>query len=149
MIHKPVEYIGSQRYSFIPPRNGGQALKVFLGDFTAQKHLIPDVPPPIWGRGWGGGSKIALVWGASGGIGRAILEKLNADGWTTIAVARDTSEITTLADHVYDASFDDHDDIEQTLYLISQEVEEIDFWCYAAGDYLPRFPKCHHAVGAI
>jgi len=80
--------------------------------------------------------KNALVWGASGGIGQAILTKLNADGWTTVAVARDTSTITTLADHVFETSFDDTGRLEQTAYLISQEAEDIDLWCYAAGDIL-------------
>jgi NAD(P)-dependent dehydrogenase (short-subunit alcohol dehydrogenase family) len=80
--------------------------------------------------------KIALVWGASGGIGQAILTKLNDDGWTTIAVARDTNTITTLADHVFETPFEDPDRLEQTAYLISQEAGDIDFWCYAAGDIL-------------
>jgi NAD(P)-dependent dehydrogenase (short-subunit alcohol dehydrogenase family) len=80
--------------------------------------------------------KNALVWGAAGGIGQAILQKLNADGWTTIAVARDTSTITTLADHVFETPFDDPGRLEQTAYLISQEAGDIDFWCYTAGDIL-------------
>jgi NAD(P)-dependent dehydrogenase (short-subunit alcohol dehydrogenase family) len=80
--------------------------------------------------------KNALVWGATGGIGRAILTKLGADGWNTIAVARDTSAIASLADHAFDAPFDDPDRIEQTAYLISQEVRQVDLFCYAAGDIL-------------
>ena len=80
--------------------------------------------------------KNALVWGASGGIGRAILTKLNSDGWTTIAVARNTMSILSLADHEFETSFDDPGRVEQTAYLISQEAGEIDFWCYAAGEIL-------------
>jgi NAD(P)-dependent dehydrogenase (short-subunit alcohol dehydrogenase family) len=80
--------------------------------------------------------KNALVWGASGGIAQAILAKLNLEGWTTIAVARNTSGITSIADHVFETPFDDPDRLEQTAYLISQEADEIDFWCYAAGDIL-------------
>jgi NAD(P)-dependent dehydrogenase (short-subunit alcohol dehydrogenase family) len=80
--------------------------------------------------------KSALVWGASGGIGQAILNKLNNDDWTTIAVARDTSSITSLADHIFETPFDDPGRIEQTAYLISQEASDIDLWCYAAGDIL-------------
>ena len=80
--------------------------------------------------------KNALVWGAAGGIGQSILTKLNADCWTTIAVARDTATITSLADHVFETPFDDPGRLEQTVYLISQEADEIDFWCYAAGEIL-------------
>jgi hypothetical protein len=35
MIHEPVVIIDSHLYSFLPPRNGGEALKVFLGDKIA------------------------------------------------------------------------------------------------------------------
>jgi NAD(P)-dependent dehydrogenase (short-subunit alcohol dehydrogenase family) len=80
--------------------------------------------------------KNALIWGASGGIGQALLTKLNAEGWTTMAVARNTHSISTLADHVFETPFDDPGRLEQTTYLISQEAGEIDFWCYAAGDIL-------------
>jgi NAD(P)-dependent dehydrogenase (short-subunit alcohol dehydrogenase family) len=80
--------------------------------------------------------KNALVWGASGGIGQAILTKLNSDGWTTIAVSRDTSSIASLADHVFETHFDDPGRLAETAYLVSQEVGEIEFWCYAAGDIL-------------
>jgi NAD(P)-dependent dehydrogenase (short-subunit alcohol dehydrogenase family) len=80
--------------------------------------------------------KNALIWGASGGIGQAILGKLNSDGWTTIAVARDTSKLSSLVDHVFESPFDDPGRLEQTAYLISQEVDDINFWCYAAGDIL-------------
>jgi NAD(P)-dependent dehydrogenase (short-subunit alcohol dehydrogenase family) len=76
----------------------------------------------------------AIVWGALGGIGQTILVNLNADGWTTVAVGRDTTKISPLADHVFDAWFDDPSGIEQTIYLLSQEIGNIDFWCYAAGD---------------
>ena len=80
--------------------------------------------------------KNALIWGASGGIGRAILEKFKAEGWTTTAVVRDSRAIAADANHVFETYFDDPYRIEQMAYLISQEVGEIDFWCYAAGDIL-------------
>jgi NAD(P)-dependent dehydrogenase (short-subunit alcohol dehydrogenase family) len=80
--------------------------------------------------------KNALVWGASGGIGQAIFKKLKNDDWTIIAVARETKSITSLADHVFEIPFDDPGRLEQTAYLISQEVTDIDFWCYTAGDIL-------------
>ena len=80
--------------------------------------------------------KNAIIWGASGGIGRAIISKLNDDGWTTIGVARDTTAIASHAKHVFETPFDDPGRLEQVAYLISQEVDNIDFWCYAAGDIL-------------
>ena len=69
-------------------------------------------------------------------LAAAILAKLNADSWTTIAVAHETKSITSFADYVFETPFDDPGRLEQTAYLISQEAGEIDFWCYAAGDIL-------------
>ncbi|MGD9092619.1 MAG: SDR family NAD(P)-dependent oxidoreductase [Anaerolineales bacterium] len=80
--------------------------------------------------------KNAIIWGASGGIGRAILNKLNDDGWTSIAVVRDSNSIASRADYVFEIPFDDPGRIEEAAYLISQEVGDIDIWCYAAGDIL-------------
>jgi NAD(P)-dependent dehydrogenase (short-subunit alcohol dehydrogenase family) len=62
------------------------------------------------------------------------LAKLKSEDWTTVAIARDISEIISLADYTFDAQFDDPNSIEQTLYLVSQKVRRIDFWCYAVGD---------------
>jgi NAD(P)-dependent dehydrogenase (short-subunit alcohol dehydrogenase family) len=76
----------------------------------------------------------ALIWGATGGIGRALLEKLNAEGWTTFAVARDARQIDTIADYAFEAVFDNPSSLEQTVLLIAQEVDQIDLWIYAAGD---------------
>jgi NAD(P)-dependent dehydrogenase (short-subunit alcohol dehydrogenase family) len=80
--------------------------------------------------------KNAIIWGASGGVGQAILKKMNDDGWTTIAVVRESRSNASLADHVFEIPFDDPGHIEQAAYLISQEVGDIDIWCYAAGDIL-------------
>jgi len=78
--------------------------------------------------------KNALVWGATGAIGRASLKRLNTEGWTTIAIARDASTIENQADYVFETSFEAPHQIEQTIYLISQEVGVIGLWIYAAGD---------------
>jgi NAD(P)-dependent dehydrogenase (short-subunit alcohol dehydrogenase family) len=80
--------------------------------------------------------KNALIWGAAGGIGQALLAKLQIEDWTTFAIARDTSKISTFADYAFDASIDDPVRVEQTVLLISQEVDQIDLWVYAAGDIL-------------
>lgn len=78
--------------------------------------------------------KNALVWGSSGAIGQAVLRKLNAEGWTTAGVARDSLKSTEIADFVFEAKFEDPKSIEETAYLVSQEIGDINFWCYTAGD---------------
>ena len=78
--------------------------------------------------------KNALVWGASGAIGQAVLSKLNAEGWKTIGVVRDSLNTPQIADFMFETRFENPGDIEETAYLVSQEISEINFWCYAAGD---------------
>lgn len=80
--------------------------------------------------------KNALIWGAAGDIGQAVVNKLNASGWNTVAVARDTNNLTSPADYEFDASFDDPTSVEQTVFSISQEVDQIELWIYTAGDIL-------------
>ncbi len=80
--------------------------------------------------------KNAVVFGGTGEIGSAILKKLDKKDWSTIAVGRDTSLVTDIADYAFDVSFEDAARIEQTAYLISLEVEQIDLWVYAAGDII-------------
>lgn len=78
--------------------------------------------------------KNALVWGASGTIGQAVLNKLKAEGWTTVGIVRDSFSTPQFADFVFETKFEDPEDIKETVYLVSQEISDIDFWCYAAGD---------------
>lgn len=80
--------------------------------------------------------KNALIFGAAGAIGSAVLKTLDKNKWKTIAVSRETSLIQDYADYVFDISFTDVSQIAQTAYLISQKVEGIDLWVYAAGDIL-------------
>ncbi|NBT95576.1 MAG: SDR family NAD(P)-dependent oxidoreductase, partial [Chloroflexi bacterium] len=40
--------------------------------------------------------KHVIVWGAAGGIGRAVCEELAGDGDTVVAVARDASDLASI-----------------------------------------------------
>lgn len=78
----------------------------------------------------------AMIWGASGDIGKAILLQLKAKDWYTIGIAREPSTINEIADLAIDARFDDPNQVAQAVTLAAQEVEGVDFWIYAAGDIL-------------
>ena len=80
--------------------------------------------------------KKAMIWGASGDIGKAILLQLKAEGWYIIGLARKPSAIDEIADLAIDARFEDPNQVTQAVTLAAQEVEEINFWIYAAGDIL-------------
>lgn len=78
--------------------------------------------------------KTAVVWGAGGGIGRALLQKLSDQGWTTIAVARRSSGLEALATHVVEADVSEPHQVEAAVYAISMETDAVNLWIYAVGD---------------
>ncbi|MGW8225329.1 MAG: SDR family NAD(P)-dependent oxidoreductase [Anaerolineales bacterium] len=76
----------------------------------------------------------ALICGSSRAIGSAIIRKLKDEGWNTISIPRDVSLDFQIADHVFETRFESPAEAEQTVYLVSREVDSIDLFCYAAGD---------------
>ena len=82
--------------------------------------------------------KKVMIWGASGGIGKALLTKFSNQGWFTVAIARDTSEIDEISNLSMDARFEDPTLVAQTVSLAAQEIDEIGLWIYAAGDILSK-----------
>lgn len=76
----------------------------------------------------------ALVWGASGGIGRALVQKLTADDWRVLAVVHRADDIGDLAQVVVEADVASPYAVQTAILAAAQEVETIDLWIYAVGD---------------
>lgn len=79
-------------------------------------------------------TKTALIWGGAGGIGKALISSLKADGWQVAAVARDELAIAKQADFAFEANFADPASVERAALSISMSVDLVDLWIYAAGD---------------
>jgi 3-oxoacyl-[acyl-carrier protein] reductase len=79
----------------------------------------------------------ALIWGASGGIGRALVEQLRTENWTVAAVSRHTDDLAALTPHRFTADVADEFAVRQAVFMVAQELPEIDLWVYAAGDIAP------------
>ncbi len=77
-------------------------------------------------------ARSALVWGASGGMGQAIVARLQADGWTVGAVSRDPG--ADQAPRHYEADVADPFSVQQAVMALSQEMDTFDLFIYAAGD---------------
>lgn len=76
----------------------------------------------------------ALIWGASSGMGQALVQQLHDTGWTVFAVARDTSKIPNTADYSYEFDAGSPDSIAQACLLVAQQVDGvIDLMVYFAG----------------
>lgn len=78
--------------------------------------------------------KTALVWGANGEIGRAVLKKLMEEKWETLAVARNSKWIQGQTDLVYEVELDKDFSVQSAVAGISQDVSQVDLFIYAAGD---------------
>ncbi len=75
-----------------------------------------------------------MVWGASGGIGEAIVELLVANGWTVLAIARYTDRLASLTPHVINADVSRRSDVEQAVTSAGYSFNQVDLWIYAVGD---------------
>ena len=78
--------------------------------------------------------KTALVWGATGGIGRAITQRLTAEGRRVVAFSRHPDELDGIAAHALEADVADPFSVQRAVTAASQEAGEASLFVYAAGD---------------
>jgi NAD(P)-dependent dehydrogenase (short-subunit alcohol dehydrogenase family) len=79
-------------------------------------------------------NKTAMVWGAGGGIGRALVSALRNEGWQVLAMGRRTTELRDLTPHLFEADLADAGAVEKAVAAASELVDRVDLWIYAAGD---------------
>ena len=86
-----------------------------------------------------------VVWitGASGGIGRNVLEKLSAQGWTVIASGRDNDALQQLSSefddiHILPVDVTDHTAMKDAADRIKSEFGQLDALVHAVGSILLR-----------
>lgn len=75
----------------------------------------------------------ALVWGAAGGIGRALTKQLASRGWHVHAVCRSGAAIDGAA-QVVEADVVDSFAVHKAVLEVAQGVSDIQLSIYAAGD---------------
>lgn len=76
----------------------------------------------------------AMIWGATGGIGLALVSELVKRDWTVVAVARHTEDMQGMAQVLIDAEFGSAYDMQLAVTAAGQQVAQVDLWVYAAGD---------------
>jgi NAD(P)-dependent dehydrogenase (short-subunit alcohol dehydrogenase family) len=75
-----------------------------------------------------------ILWGASGGIGRALTEKLTASGHAVVAVSRHPAEMKALTPHVIAADVSQPAQVSGAARMAAQMGAPFDLFIYAAGD---------------
>jgi NAD(P)-dependent dehydrogenase (short-subunit alcohol dehydrogenase family) len=75
-----------------------------------------------------------LIWGAAGGVGRALGSKLKEDGWEVIGISRQGDGLPGVADTVFAADVADPFAVQRAVLAAVQEAGEAQLFIYAAGD---------------
>lgn len=75
----------------------------------------------------------ALVWGASGGIGQALVNELNNSGWRVFAASRDKESVPNGVYERYQFNATDHKAIRDIAIDLAHQTSGLDLWVYAAG----------------
>jgi NAD(P)-dependent dehydrogenase (short-subunit alcohol dehydrogenase family) len=79
-------------------------------------------------------SKTAMIWGAGGGIGRALVSRLRDEGWRVLALGRHVADLSHLTPDLFEADVADPEAVARAVETASQEAGSVDLWIYAVGD---------------
>lgn len=81
----------------------------------------------------------ALIWGAAGGIGRALVDTLSRSGWRVLGIARDAAALGDAPVEAYSADVTrDADVAAAALWAAQQSDSTVHLWVYAVGDMLGK-----------
>lgn len=80
--------------------------------------------------------KTAMVWGAAGGIGRAVTEKLVANEWTVVGLSRADEIIRDAVTYSISVDVSDTFSVQRAAQAAAFEVSSVDLWVYTAGDII-------------
>lgn len=75
-----------------------------------------------------------MIWGAGGGIGRALVAQLRENDWDVVAIGRHVEELDNLATLAIESDVANPFSVQDAILSAGYEIDEIDLWIYAAGD---------------
>lgn len=79
--------------------------------------------------------KTAMIWGASGGIGRSLTKQLTEAGWQVVAITRHPDKVEDIASVTVELeNVGNSAEIDKAIYTAQFEADAIDLWVYAIGD---------------
>jgi len=76
----------------------------------------------------------ALIWGASGGMGRALSSSLVAKGWRVFGAARHSEHVVNEAALALEFEAADEGSIQQVVMRVAQESDSLKLVAYMAGE---------------
>ncbi|MFO7623897.1 MAG: SDR family NAD(P)-dependent oxidoreductase [Anaerolineales bacterium] len=81
---------------------------------------------------------VALIWGAAGGIGSALVAHLRSLNWDVLAAGRGVDALEELTPYCYDADVASPFAVQAAVTRMSQEADEVSLFVYACGDILSQ-----------
>jgi NAD(P)-dependent dehydrogenase (short-subunit alcohol dehydrogenase family) len=78
--------------------------------------------------------KTAIIWGAAGGIGKALTQKLIAENYTVIAISRHPTEMKLITPHVISVDITQPAQVTAAARMAGEMVPAFDLFLYTAGD---------------
>jgi len=76
----------------------------------------------------------AMVWGAGGGIGQALVSTLSKEGWHVVALGRGVAALRDLASDVIEVDVADEGAVQRAVEEAKKKVDQVDLWVYSVGD---------------
>ena len=76
----------------------------------------------------------AMVWGAGGGIGQALVSTLSKEGWHVVALGRGVAALRDLASDVIEVDVADEGAVQRAVEEAKKQVDQVDLWVYSVGD---------------
>ena len=80
--------------------------------------------------------KTAMVWGANGGIGQALVDELKDSGWNVLSVSRTPEAGAGEAELALEADVSKGWEVETAVLEAAMEVDQVDLWIYSIGDII-------------
>jgi 3-oxoacyl-[acyl-carrier protein] reductase len=78
--------------------------------------------------------KNAIIWGAAGGIGKALTQKLVDENFTVVAVSRHPTEMKLITPHVIATDVTQSSQVTAAARMAGEMVTAFDLFLYTAGD---------------
>lgn len=78
--------------------------------------------------------KTAAIWGADGGIGRALVEKLKKGDWTVVGFGRHLERFENDVDFAYEVDVANHFGVQTAVHEAGFNIDTIDLFVYTVGD---------------
>ena len=76
----------------------------------------------------------ALIWGASGGMGQALIKQLSSAGWRVFAASRNNEAVPKGVHERYYFDAIDYKAISDIAIDIAHQTDGLDLWVYSAGE---------------